>query len=271
MSAQPIRTDRIDPARRPGPAGTAAAYRDPTRQRPPGVEVVRGRQAIGLRWLEAQRSATRELLILDRPPYVLEPERARRRVQHELLRRGVRCRTIYDREAMESPGCLASARQLGALGEDGRTVAGLPMKLLIADRKVGLVSHLHGQEEYVLLHGSALLDGLVTLFDLLWHQATPLRPPPADAAHEATETLSADDRRLLSLAADGLTDHAVARRLGVAQRTVERRMRRIMDRLGARTRFQAGLQAARRGMLIERLPGVPAVPGGDETARRQHR
>ncbi|HVK25886.1 MAG TPA: hypothetical protein VM677_31395 [Actinokineospora sp.] len=41
----------------------------------------------------------------------------------------------------------------------------------------------------------------------------------------------------------------MARKVGVNQRTIERRMRRIMESLGARTRFQAGLQADRKGLL----------------------
>lgn len=44
---------------------------------------------------------------------------------------------------------------------------------------------------------------------------------------------------------------AIARKLGVSQRTVERRMWHIMDRLGAQARFQAGLQAAAHGLLAD--------------------
>ncbi|MFD1936887.1 hypothetical protein ACFSKW_35995 [Nonomuraea mangrovi] len=47
--------------------------------------------------------------------------------------------------------------------------------------------------------------------------------------------------------AAGLKDEAVVRRLGVSLRTVHRRVSELTDRLGARTRFQAGLLAARRG------------------------
>jgi DNA-binding NarL/FixJ family response regulator len=62
------------------------------------------------------------------------------------------------------------------------------------------------------------------------------------------DPLSTRDQQLLALLAAGLTDQAIARKLGVALRTVERRVRRMMDGLGARTRFQAGLQAAARGL-----------------------
>ena len=59
-----------------------------------------------------------------------------------------------------------------------------------------------------------------------------------------------DQRRmLLGLLAAGLTDEAIGRQLGWHPRTVQRHVRRLMTELGAQTRFQAGLQAARRGWL----------------------
>jgi DNA-binding NarL/FixJ family response regulator len=112
---------------------------------------------------------------------------------------------------------------------------------VVTDRRTGL---LQTGQEVVELGPSALLDGLVRLFELLWQQATPLWPEP-----EPSGPLSAEDQRLLALAAAGLTDQAIARRLGVAQRTVERRMQRILKALEATTRFQAGLRAGHRGLL----------------------
>jgi DNA-binding NarL/FixJ family response regulator len=41
----------------------------------------------------------------------------------------------------------------------------------------------------------------------------------------------------------------IARQVRISQRTVERRLRAIMDELGATTRFQAGVQAAKRGLV----------------------
>jgi hypothetical protein len=49
---------------------------------------------------------------------------------------------------------------------------------------------------------------------------------------------------------DAFTVIRGARRLGVAQRTVERRMQRILKALDATTRFQAGLRAGQRGLLV---------------------
>ena len=49
--------------------------------------------------------------------------------------------------------------------------------------------------------------------------------------------------------ASGATDDAISRRLGLSRRTVVRRAARLLERLGASTRFQAGVQAAHRGWL----------------------
>lgn len=201
------------------------------------VTVVRGPDALARRFVRAQRAARDEVLIL-RPPNVDHP-----RIRYEQLARGVAYRTIYDESSLDSAEKLAEARDLAARGEQCRVLGDVPLGLLVTDRRLGLVPA--GDEVFV-LHPSALLDGLVTLFETLWQRATPLwtrgrRRRPAG--------LTEQDEQLLALSAAGLTDETIARRLGVAQRTVERRMRRVMDRLHARTRFQAGMQAARLGIL----------------------
>jgi DNA-binding CsgD family transcriptional regulator len=197
--------------------------------------VVRGGEAIAQRVYQAQQAAQREVLVLDKPPYAAAPaERAR-------FREGLTYRTIYDMEALGSEAELAAARELATAGESCRMLRNVPLKLVVTDRRTGL---LQTGQEVVELGPSALLDGLVRLFELLWQQATPLWPEP-----EPSGPLRAEDQRLLALAAAGLTDQAIARRLGVAQRTVERRMQRILKALEATTRFQAGLRAGHRGLL----------------------
>ncbi|MFD0634820.1 LuxR C-terminal-related transcriptional regulator [Catenulispora yoronensis] len=46
-----------------------------------------------------------------------------------------------------------------------------------------------------------------------------------------------------------MTDEAIARQLHISARTVQRRVSVLMEELGARNRFQAGVQAVRHGML----------------------
>ncbi|ADB29671.1 transcriptional regulator, TrmB [Kribbella flavida DSM 17836] len=193
--------------------------------------VVRGAQAIAQRYDQAQQSAQSEVLVLDRPPYAVLPVAPRRTS-------GVSYRMIYDMAALGDPAELAAARSAGT---SCRMLRDVPLKLVVADRRTGLLQT--GADVLVELRPSTLLDGLLRLFELLWQQATPLAFEPSGGP------LSVDDQQLLGLAAAGLTDQAIARRLGVAQRTVERRMQRILKALDATTRFQAGLRAGQRGLL----------------------
>jgi DNA-binding CsgD family transcriptional regulator len=217
----------------------------------PALRLLSDRDAIAQRFFQLQRSAHDEMLVLDRPPYAVQPAPRQTAVQRELLKRGVRHRTIYDHRSLESPEQLAQCRELAGLGEESRVLADVPLKLVIADRRAALVPVAQSAEgevrEVMEVHASPLLDGVLALYELLWQRSVPLWPGAGGGERE----LSYEDERLLALSASGLTDQAIARRLGVAQRTVERRMRRIMNLLGARTRFQAGLQAANLGVVME--------------------
>ncbi|HET6989372.1 MAG TPA: helix-turn-helix domain-containing protein [Kribbella sp.] len=192
--------------------------------------LVRGAEAIAQRFYQAQQCAQDEVLVLDRPPYAVVPVESGRP-------QGVSYRTIYDMASLSDPGELVAARSAGC-----RILRDVPLKLVVVDRRTGLLPT--GPDVVVELGPSSLLDALLRLFELLWQQASPLAPSASEGP------LSFEDQQLLSLAAAGLTDQAIARRIGVAQRTVERRMQRILRALDATTRFQAGLRAGERGLLV---------------------
>ncbi|MFE5588957.1 TrmB family transcriptional regulator [Streptomyces sp. NPDC056549] len=211
----------------------------------PPVQIVQGADANIRYFQQVQRTTRSEVLTFDMPPYVLAGVPAQTEVQLELMAKGVTYRTVYDRTALATTEQLEAARILNRRGEKARVVDGLPLKLLIADRTTALVPFVLADERQTLvLKASPLLDGLLALFAFQWERGTPLW-----GAGSAAEDISAEDVQLLGFAASGHTDEIIARRLGVNRRTVERRMRRLMDRLGARTRFQAGIQAARLGLL----------------------
>uniref|UniRef100_UPI0036F3FE66 helix-turn-helix domain-containing protein n=1 Tax=Fodinicola feengrottensis TaxID=435914 RepID=UPI0036F3FE66 len=95
-------------------------------------------------------------------------------------------------------------------------------------------------------------DTLIALFEAIWGTAVPVRfdePSAGQPAQATGQPRTVSDRQLLSLLAAGLTDEAIGRHLGWHPRTVQRHLRDIMADLGAQTRFQAGLQAGRRGWL----------------------
>jgi DNA-binding NarL/FixJ family response regulator len=61
-----------------------------------------------------------------------------------------------------------------------------------------------------------------------------------------------EERAVASLLVTGMTDEMAARRLGLSRRTFRRRLKALMDKLGARSRFQAGFMLAETGWTSER-------------------
>ena len=72
---------------------------------------------------------------------------------------------------------------------------------------------------------------------------------PGEGEEQGSSELDAEDRRLLTLLSAGLKDDAIARQLGTSPRSLRRRLRHLLDELNAETRFQAGAQASRRGLV----------------------
>lgn len=207
------------------------------------VELLNGPEEQGRWFVRLQHQVRSEMMVLDRPPYVLA---AVNPVEPVRLDSGVHWRAIYAPEALEIPGAMDEIDDLTRRGEQGRVLPGLPLKLAIADRRIALLplSMEVGHAQGLVIRESTLLDALVELFEVYWARATPLAAPTAgDAAGDVPD----EDRQLVQLLAAGLTDNAIARQLGLSTRTMRRRTRRLFDQLQATNRFQAGIQAARRG------------------------
>ncbi|PPK66323.1 helix-turn-helix domain-containing protein [Actinokineospora auranticolor] len=211
------------------------------------VEILEGNDVIQHRLAQMQLSAQDEVLIIDAPPY-LHGTPVQNDQELVTLRRGVRYRSLYHGPALQLPGHYEQMMACIAAGEQARTLASAPMKMLIVDRRVALMPVSFAAAETrtrLLVHAAPLVEGLVVCFEALWEQAAPVH----GGSQPPREGLSDRDRQVLSLMAAGLKDQAIARALGVAQRTVVRRIAEMMTTLGADTRFQAGMLAARRGWI----------------------
>jgi len=226
----------------------ATAHQDPASL----VEVVTGRGAALQRFEQVQRSARHEIRAIDKPPYATTP-RNNNPVEAELLGRGIRYRVIYD------PGGLTDFHDLrgdletsAALGEQSRVLPTAPTKLILADDRVGLIPLQAAPaaiESIVVVHPSALLQALAALFQSLWARALPLPLAPRTAPPGDHAAPTPDELRLLTLLTTGVPDLTMARQLGLSYRTFQRRLHRLMTRLDAETRFQAGVRAALLGWI----------------------
>lgn len=150
-------------------------------------------------------------------------------------------RAIYPARALtEAPDALATN---AAHGEQIRLLPEVPFRLMVVAGELLVLPHPLGMEvsRRVVVRQSALVDLAAAYFELLWAQAAPLR-----GAHRPTETAR---RLLIQQLAQGAQDEQIARRLGVSLRTVRRRVAELMAELGAESRFQAGVEAAKRGWV----------------------
>lgn len=222
------------------------------------VEIVSGRAAIRQRSAQLQRSARHQFRGVDRPPYTVDSVETaiEQPVEAEMLRTGIRYRVIYDTAGLESFHQMRSdLEESMALGEEARVLTNTPTKLIIIDDRIAMIPLEPASASLVsmiVVHPSGLLDALCSLFEDLWRRSLPLTlPEPGQRAGTGhlPDRPTDDELRLLNLLATGITDDAIAKHLGVSHRTVQRRLRALLDRLDAETRFQAGLQANRRGWL----------------------
>ncbi|TDP92839.1 helix-turn-helix domain-containing protein [Labedaea rhizosphaerae] len=212
------------------------------------VEVVTGAENIGVRVRRLQDEARTQIRGFDRPPYVsvpgenLESERQR-------LKAGIAYRVIYDRQAIAVPGRLTNDILVsGQHGERSRVRPRLPIKMVMADEAVAVIpisTSPHVIDAAYIIHASALLDALVTLFEAEWDRAVPI----SEALTEPAPDVDPETTTLLTLLAAGQTDAGIGRALGWSPRTTQRRVQRLMTELNATTRFQAGMNAKARGWL----------------------
>lgn len=78
---------------------------------------------------------------------------------------------------------------------------------------------------------------------------------PARRDQECLRRLSADERRLWHLVADGLDTVGIARRMFISERTAKRRINYLLRRLGVDNRVQAAALAGRCGLLDQVATG----------------
>jgi sugar-specific transcriptional regulator TrmB/DNA-binding CsgD family transcriptional regulator len=230
----------------------AAARQDPSQL----VEVVSGREAVLERSRNIAGSARKELRGLDKPPYATGRFG---NVTESVVRRGVTVRTIYEQAAVETRGEITGDIMEGARrGEQDRILPQLPTKLILVDDRIAIIPLQAAPavlESAVVIHASALLEAISAMFEALWRVALPLdlARSGATGANEPSQ----EDRHILALLTTGLPDDAIARQLGVSDRTYQRRLRSLMERAEARTRFQLARQAARRGWLSDPVEPPP--------------
>ncbi|WP_030870636.1 LuxR C-terminal-related transcriptional regulator [Streptomyces sp. NRRL S-37] len=198
--------------------------------------------------LEALAESCRHESLVFHPVGGLSEEaiEASRPLNERALARGVRFRSIYLDSAVNDRVTRAHAQWMAEHNSEIRTSPTLPMRLLIVDTTAAIVAGLPDQAgpSALLFNSRPVVLAMRALFEAYWEHAAPFHEK--NSSEDDPHGLTPQERKLLQLLSTGLTDEAVARMLGIGVRTERRIMAELMERLGASSRFEAGVQAARR-------------------------
>ncbi|MGF1427356.1 LuxR C-terminal-related transcriptional regulator [Kitasatospora sp. LaBMicrA B282] len=211
-------------------------------------EELTGIAAIRSRLAELSAQTEREIMTLaPGGAHTEEDLLASRAPNSRLLERGVQVRTVYLDSLRNDQPTTNHVQWLADQGARVGTVAALPIRMVIFDRRTVVLPTDTGDAATgaMLIQGKSTVTALCALFDEIWARATPWTP------HQVrTETgLTNQEAEALRLLAGGLTDEAIARRLGVSHRTARRIVANLMTVLDAGSRFEAGVHAVQDGWL----------------------
>ncbi|WP_228447690.1 helix-turn-helix domain-containing protein [Streptomyces paludis] len=240
------------------------------------IEVVTGPSAVAHRFRQLQLGATEEVcaLVTGQPVAVTGLDNE---AEERAAARGVAYRVVIERDVLSLPAALSELSAALGRDEQVRVTERVPTKLVIADRSLAMVP-LTGpgaEPAALVVHASGLLESLMGLFEAVWREALPLRlrTDCGDGTERTDEGDGGDavggsvggvirggglgggvtegrlpgpdatDLEILSLLLAGMTDARVAKQLDLGLRTVQRRVRGLMELSGVTTRLQLGWYA----------------------------
>ncbi|MFG2717350.1 LuxR C-terminal-related transcriptional regulator [Streptomyces sp. NPDC048416] len=175
----------------------------------------------------------------------------------ELLERGVRMRTIYQHSARYSPATEAYAERLTAAGAEIRTLNTLFPRLIVFDRRLAFVQADNGSGA-LRISQPDLITFMVGTFEAAWSSAIPY----ASAYETRKQKVIVSDmqRAIARLLLHEDKDAAIARQLGISERTCRQHIARLMSHLGARNRTHLGY------LLATGTSGTPGLEESHHTA-----
>ncbi|WP_326596911.1 helix-turn-helix transcriptional regulator [Streptomyces sp. NBC_01803] len=211
------------------------------------IEVVEGIDNIRAVLDDLARTCVKTLEALVPGRFPEEAIRAATPLDLETLERGVKTRQLWQQTTRKYWATVQYAETLIAAGAQVRTTSVLPSRMLIYDRSCAVLplDPMHTAAGVALVRDPAVLSFLQQLFEHYWDRALDFSEEDQKSGPEPTGV----ERDVLLLMAAGKKDEAIAHQLGMSPRSVSRIVARLMERLSADSRFQAGARAALNGWL----------------------
>ncbi|WP_069812610.1 helix-turn-helix transcriptional regulator [Streptomyces sp. TP-A0874] len=150
---------------------------------------------------------------------------------------------VLPSSALKTPAVVEQVAWQREQGFAVRGSSGLPPGAMLLGVEGALLTVRTGSGRgYVRVEEAETLSVLAAFADLLWEGGDDL----SQAGGELPTTV---ELRVLRMLSQGATDRAVAHQLGLSDRTVRRVVAQLTDRLGAQSRFEAGVRAVGRGWI----------------------
>ncbi|MDP9117553.1 MAG: LuxR C-terminal-related transcriptional regulator [Actinomycetota bacterium] len=164
------------------------------------------------------------------------------------LRRGIKTRALYQHTALRDRATRSYLNELAENGARIRFAPSVPGRSLVVDREVALLpipTSDTGRHGLAVVREPNVIAWVVATFEQLWAEAAPLE----DVINHERDDTELDQTRatIVRLMAEGEKDEAIARRLSISVRTCRRHISDYMTQVGATSRFQGGVIAARAG------------------------
>lgn len=229
----------------------AKSFRNHQRARQQGELVVtpRDQQEVSLRLADSIHQCTGEILAMwPVGSYETQLFKDTRALAREAVQRGVELRTLYPHTARSHPSVRALLSQDLDAGAHVRTSAEVSHFVVIVDREVAFVPTNTADSTartVTAVYEPVMVNLLRGNYQNIW-QAGGSFEKNGMARDAALDTVKV---RILTMLASGLKDDVIARRVGISSRTLRRHISVIMEELSAESRFQAGVAAARAGLV----------------------
>lgn len=205
-----------------------AIYRAARRESQDWLTVVEGADAVPALLEQAVRDCRTELMTTLPAPAPVPP--------------GVTHRALYPHAARTHAARWRHIQDIERAGGHVRTLQQLTGRLILCDRTT---AYLCDQDAgAVEIKHPTVVAHLAAVFDDAWDRAKPVAEPTA-ARHREPLIVDEARRAVMKLLVSGLTDDAIARRLGVSRRTVAAHVAAISRGLGSQSRAQLGYLIAR--------------------------
>ncbi|NUS15563.1 MAG: helix-turn-helix transcriptional regulator [Streptomyces sp.] len=174
-----------------------------------------------------------------------------------LMTRGVKSRAIYPMSCTASPKYARWLHELVDAGVELRLIDHAPFDLLTFDTNAAIMAAdpEHPSDGLIVVRGVALMRAFLAVYEDCWLRGQPLTRT-APGGTEDADAVTGQERVIIRLMGSGLSDDQIARKLGVHRRTVQRAIAKLMERLNAGSRFEAGLKLARNAEFAGLFTGM---------------